>query len=110
MRLFIFLGLLLITGRLCAQDIHVTVNEARVYQTIENFGASDAWGCQFVGEWPLEKKQQIADLLFSTSKGIGLSIWRMNLGAGSAEQGDSSGIKDKWRRAADVTGRSVNGM
>lgn len=101
MRVIKILGLLLMAGRVCAQGaVHVTVNEGSAYQTIENFGASDAWGCQFAGEWPLEKKQQMADLLFSTKKGIGLSIWRMNLGAGSMEQGDSSGINDKWRRAA----------
>lgn len=31
-------------------------------------------------------------------KGIGLSLWRFNIGAGSCEQGDSSYIKDPWRR------------
>ena len=47
----------------------------------------------------------MADLLFSQEmdgkgnpKGIGLSIWRYNLGAGSADQGVSSGIGDAWRR------------
>ena len=101
MRMVNFLLALFMVGRVCAQGVvHVTVDEARVYQTIENFGASDAWGCQFAGEWPLEKKRQMADVLFSTKKGIGLSIWRMNFGAGSMEQGDSSGIKVKWRRAA----------
>jgi hypothetical protein len=32
-------------------------------------------------------------------KGIGLSLWRFNIGAGTAEQGAASGIKDEWRRA-----------
>lgn len=76
-------------------------------QTIHGFGASDAWSIQFVGRnWPLEKREQIADLLFSLEmdsegnpKGIGLSIWRFNIGAGSAGQGGESGIKDSWRRA-----------
>ena len=53
------------------------------YQTIDGFGASDAWRAQFVGKnWPLEKRNQIADLLFSQELdeagnplGIGLSIW-----------------------------------
>src|SRR5690606_22555438 len=36
------------------------------FQTIHNFGASDAWSVQFVGEnWPVEKRSRIADLLFS---------------------------------------------
>ncbi|MBT30534.1 MAG: xylanase [Thalassobius sp.] len=76
-------------------------------QVIKNFGASDAWACQFVGKnWPMEKRNKIADLLFSTEfdekgnpLGIGLSLWRFNIGAGSAEQGADSDIKDEWRRA-----------
>jgi hypothetical protein len=41
-------------------------------------------------------KDSIADLLFSTTKGIGLSAWRFNLGAGWKQtfpiHGDSSDI------------------
>lgn len=84
------------------------------YQTIQNFGASDAWSAQFVGNWPDAKKNAIADLLFSMDtspegnpKGIGLSLWRYNIGAGSAEQKDKSGIKDEWRRAALTTGNDI---
>ncbi len=69
-------------------------------QTILHFGASDAWSMQFIGQWPDLQQRQCADWLFSTEndangkpKGIGLSIWRFNLGAGSAEQGDSSHIQ-----------------
>ena len=75
-------------------------------QKVHGFGASDAWSTQFVGTWPLPKRQAIADLLFSTAvdgrgkpRGIGLSGWRFNIGAGSAEQGAESGIADEWRRA-----------
>lgn len=32
-------------------------------------------------------------------QGIGLSVWRFNIGAGSARQGEDSGIRDPWRRA-----------
>jgi O-glycosyl hydrolase len=75
-------------------------------QIIDGFGASDAWRCQMVGKyWPEEKKNRIADLLFSKEtdekgnpKGIGLSIWRFYLGAGSMEQGPESDISDEWRR------------
>lgn len=86
----------------------LTLNIERnvTYQTIDNFGASDAWSTQFVGNWPQNKKEKIADLLFSKEKdeqgnpkGIGLSLWRFNIGAGSAEQGENSGIGDEWRRA-----------
>lgn len=89
-----------------AKEIKLTIDAAKQYQTIDNFGASDAWSCQFVGQWPDQKKNAIADLLFSMDtttegkpKGIGLSLWRFNIGAGSAEQGNASGISDEWRRA-----------
>ncbi|RYD93447.1 MAG: xylanase, partial [Sphingobacteriales bacterium] len=92
-----------------AQELPVMVlniDDATAYQSIEHFGASDAWSCQFVGNWPSDKKNAIADLLFSQNNdeagnpiGIGLSLWRFNVGAGSAEQGAASGIGDEWRRA-----------
>jgi O-glycosyl hydrolase len=87
--------------------VHVTIDPGVTYQTIDNFSASDAWSAQFVGNWPDQKKNAMADWLFSADTtaagqplGIGLSMWRYNIGAGSAEQGDSSGITDEWRRAA----------
>ena len=86
--------------------VSVSVDAAVTYQTIRSFGASDAWACQFVGHWPADRKNAIADLLFSMDttaggqpQGIGLSLWRFNVGAGSAQQGDNSGIGDEWRRA-----------
>lgn len=89
-----------------ADEVILSIDASERYQTIDNFGASDAWACQFVGNWPIEKRNAIADLLFSTDtasngqpEGIGLSLWRFNIGAGSAEQGEQSGIRDEWRRA-----------
>jgi len=86
--------------------VHLAVDPSKTCQSIENFAASDAWSCQFVGLWPNAPKEAIADWLFSTDtfrdgrpKGIGLSLWRFNIGAGSSGQGDASGIKDEWRRA-----------
>jgi O-glycosyl hydrolase len=89
------------TGR----DLKINLNAN--LQTMEGFGASDGWQCQFIGKnWPLAKRNQMADLLFSKEldingnpKGIGLSLWRFNLGAGSAEQGENSFINDEWRRS-----------
>ena len=85
-------------------DIRITDNKQ--FQVMDNFGARDAWSCQYVGLWADSVKSKIADLLFSQKMsekgdplGIGLSAWRFNIGAGSAEQGDQSGIKDHWRRA-----------
>ncbi|MEO6849655.1 MAG: glycoside hydrolase [Mucilaginibacter sp.] len=86
--------------------VSINIDLSKTYQRIDNFGASDAWACQFVGKWTKEKKDRIADLLFSkdtladgSPAGIALSLWRFNIGAGSAEQGDKNNIKDEWRRA-----------
>ena len=90
----------------CIQKLTINVNLANTHQIIHSFGASDAWSTKFVGNWnDVAKKNQIADYLFSMDtlssgnpKGIGLSLWRFNIGAGSFEQGDSSGIADEYRR------------
>ena len=74
-------------------------------QTIRHFGASDAWSMQTIGLWPDTAEQvKIADWLFSLDTdahgqplGIGLSLWRFNLGAGSAEQGRESQINRSTR-------------
>ena len=84
----------------------VTINMGSTKQTIHSFGASDCWTTKFIGKWTnVQKKDQIADLLFSmdttangTPKGIGLSLWRFNIGGGSYEQGQNSNIADEWRR------------
>ncbi|MFC5683058.1 glycoside hydrolase [Flavobacterium sp. MAHUQ-51] len=89
----------------------LTINLDMSLQTMEGFGASDAWQCNNIGKnWPIEKRNAIADLLFSKEvdsegnpKGIGLSLWRFNLGAGSTEQGDASDIIDEWRRTECFT-------
>jgi O-glycosyl hydrolase len=95
--------------------ITLKVKEQNTFQEIHSFGASDSWRCQFVGEhWPAEKRNKIADLLFSLENdeagnplGIGLSNWRFYLGAGSKEQGDSSNIRNIWRRSESFL--DVNG-
>lgn len=81
------------------KPVSFDVKTSQPEQTVLHFGASDAWSMLFIGTWPEQQQQQIADWLFSTEndatgkpKGIGLSLWRMNLGAGSWEQGDSSYI------------------
>jgi len=89
-----------------AKAVTLTIDISKTHQTISHFGGSDAWACQFVGNWPDAKRNSIADLLFSNDtlsdgqpKGIALSLWRFNIGAGTAEQGADSDIKDEWRRA-----------
>lgn len=92
----------------CAANavLNATINLSSEKQTIHSFGASDCWGVKFIGKnWPVDKRNQIADLLFSRDfdgsgnpKGIGLSMWRINVGAGSYEQGTASKITSEWRR------------
>lgn len=92
---FLLFGLgLCITGTLKAQEtLDYVINKKILYQEIDNFSASDAWRMDFVGKnWPLEKKEYIADLLFKREfdeygnpKGMALSNWRVNIGAGSYE-------------------------
>lgn len=86
--------------------VSITVNLNQQEQTIQNFGASGCWYTDPVGlYWADSTKKRMAELLFSKAtdkqgnpQGIGLSAWRFNIGAGTAEQGDSSGIKDVNRR------------
>jgi O-glycosyl hydrolase len=95
-----------------AEALRVRIDPERSFQVIDGFGASDAWQCAFVGKnWPLNKREHIADRLFSREmdhqgnpKGIVLSVWRFNIGAGTAEQGDGSDIRNPWRRTGRVLG------
>lgn len=80
-----------------------SVDMSQTFQEIKGFGASDAWSIQFVGKNWIGNREDIAELLFSYEKdatggltGIGLSMWRFNIGAGSV--GDEV-ISDEWRRA-----------
>lgn len=118
-------GLLLIAGLLCfakgsyAQKCEkITFDFDNQQQTIHSFGASDCWRTQYIGRnWPLEKRNRIADLLFSTEtdewgnpKGIGLSLWRFNIGSGSHEAGDAGGVASDWRRTECFLGKKVIGI
>ncbi|XZE20751.1 glycoside hydrolase [Pirellulaceae bacterium SH449] len=85
-------------------QIRLVVDLEVTYQTIDSFGASDAWSINpIVSKWMDAAEEQsidhLADLLFSTDRGIGLSGWRFNIGAGSASQGTDSLIPDPFRRA-----------
>jgi O-glycosyl hydrolase len=81
----------------------LTVEPEATAQRMVGFGASDCWSIQHVGEWPLEQRSAIADLLFADGLdprndplGIALSVWRFSIGAGSSRQG---GFGRLWRDA-----------
>ncbi|SFU56150.1 O-Glycosyl hydrolase [Pustulibacterium marinum] len=106
-KLHVFLLFLLILANATAQEVtSIKINTSEKYQTIDNFGAAGCWYSEGIGKyWPQEKRERIAELLFSKAfdvsgnpVGIGLSAWRFNIGAGTFEQGDASGIWDVNRR------------
>lgn len=81
-----------------------TIESEHPCQTMEYFSASDAWSMNRIGLWAENIQTQVADWLFSTEndangkpKGIGLSLWRFNIGAGSEEQGEDSQIQPGTR-------------
>lgn len=87
-------------------DATVTIDTSVSYQTIQDFGASDCWTTEFIGDYFSEtQKKKAAKWLFSqqtntsgSPEGIGLSCWRVNVGAGSATQGDDSNIEEEIHR------------
>lgn len=97
-----------------AVEKKVTIDVSTFYQTIAGFGASDCWLPAWIGKYWTESRERLSELLFSSviegknPKGIGLSMWRVNLGAGSAEQGNASGIETITRRAENYF--SANGQ
>ena len=98
------LSLCLFAGMSHAQDRVLRPKLQTAHQQIVGFGASDAWIINpavkaWISQGRNDSVETLADLLFNTDKGIGLSAWRFNIGAGSAEQGESSRIPDKYRRA-----------
>ncbi len=98
------LSLWLCAGSVGSAATHVIRTDSP-RQTIRHFGASDAWSMQTIGLWTDTTEQaKIADWLFSMDtdamgqpRGIGLSLWRFNLGAGSAEQGREAQINRSTR-------------
>lgn len=85
--------------------VTLKLDTAITYQVIESFGTSGCWWSQYVGGWDNEYKDtgvavrdEIARLLFDKEYGIGLTAYRYNLGAGSADSGKGT-YWDPHRRA-----------
>ena len=103
---------LVLGGMMCAlilpasaEVTQVTIDETAAFQTMESFGTSGCWWSQYMGLWDepyldtgRTVREQIATLLFDRNFGIGLTNYRFNLGAGSADSGNGS-YSDIHRRA-----------
>lgn len=88
----------------------VTVDMTRTYQEMEGFAASDCWLPNQIGQYWTDNRYDIARMLFSQNisqegevQGIGLSMWRVNLGAGTYEQGDDSNMSVNSRADSYMT-------
>ncbi len=57
------------------------IDDTVTYQQMNGFGASACWWAQDVGQW--DNCSEILSYLYDREKGIGLNIYRYNLGAGS---------------------------
>jgi O-glycosyl hydrolase len=87
-------------------DVSARIDTSMCHQTILDFGASDCWSTEFIGDYYSEtEKAKGAKWLFSQQmdedgnpEGIGLSCWRVNVGAGSATQGSDSNIEEELHR------------
>ena len=86
----------------------ITLNINNTFQIIDHFGASGGFQDQWVGKWPEDTKNKVAELLFSSEtdalgnpKGIGLSLWRTIIGDGAADQTNSGFATSNWFRETE---------
>lgn len=73
----------------------IGVNRYVKYQQFESFGTSSAWWAQKIDDD--ETAREIARMLYDDETGLGLDIFRYNIGAGEKENPDSR-IRDINRR------------
>lgn len=83
--------------------IKFRIDPSVTYQRMQGFGASGAWWAQYVGgltrtdpESGMSVRDRISQLLYSKEKGLGINIYRFNVGAGSAS--GKGNIENPWRR------------
>ncbi|REE87390.1 O-glycosyl hydrolase [Paenibacillus taihuensis] len=70
------------TGRAYAAAYTAVVSPSDQRQTVEGWGTSLSWWANMVGGWPSTTRGTIADLLFTTTSGIGLNVARYNISGG----------------------------
>ena len=100
--LAVFLAVILVAGAAIGayflqpkvSTMKISVNPDKEYQTIDGFGSSACWWSQYAGA--SENAEEISELLFGES-GLGLNIYRYNIGAGEADNPNSP-ITNPWRK------------
>lgn len=75
-------------------DVTLKIDAGERGETLDGFGASACWWSQVAGK--SKNMEEIAKLLYS-EEGLGLNIYRYNIGAGSADNPNSN-ITDPWRK------------
>ena len=74
--------------------MRINIDNTVRYQQYDGIGASGAWWAQIVGGWNNtdengeEVRNVISRLLYSKTDGIGMNIYRYNIGGGSAHSGN----------------------
>ena len=74
--------------------VKLKINPLKEFQTFKSIGASGAWWAQIVGGWShIDEKSgkpvrdRIAELLYNKETGIGMGVYRYNIGGGSKHSG-----------------------
>ncbi len=75
-------------------DVKLTIDAEEKGEAFEGFGASACWWSQIAGK--SDNMEEIAKLLYS-KEGLGLNIYRYNIGAGSKDNPNTK-ITDPWRQ------------
>ncbi len=75
-------------------DLKISIDADKKYETFDGWGASACWWSQIAGD--NENAEEIIKLLYG-DEGLGLNIYRYNIGAGSADNPNTK-ISDPWRR------------
>ena len=75
-------------------DVKLTIDANEKGEILDGFGASACWWSQIAGN--SENAEEVAKLLYS-KEGLGLNIYRYNIGAGSKDNPETK-ITDPWRQ------------
>ena len=75
-------------------DVKLTIDTSEKGETLDGFGTSACWWSQIAGN--SENAEEIAKLLYS-KEGLGLNIYRYNIGAGSKDNPETK-ITNPWRQ------------